>query len=100
VNERLSPADTNAVPPYNEKESQIVERIKRGELRFDPDLLWLVLHFLNNRLAQIDLPLQLLYRHAENLTELQKSKLGTIKKHASEIQAFLTELREISEAKP
>ena len=85
---------------YNEREAQIVERIRKGELRFDPDLLWLVLHFLNNRLQQIDLPLQILSRHPENLTELQKQKLDTIKKHASEIQAFLTELREISEAKP
>jgi hypothetical protein len=87
------------VPSYNDKEAEIVEKIKRGELRFDPDLLWLVLHFINNRLQQIDLPLQILSRHPENLTELQKQKLDTIKKHASEIQSFLEELRTLGESR-
>jgi len=96
LNPLPAPADTSDVPAYNEKEAQIVERIWKGELRFDPDLLWLVLHFINNRLAQIDLPLQLLNRHAENLTELQKSKLDSIKKHAAEIGAFLEELRALA----
>ena len=100
------------MPGYNEREAQIIERIKKGELRFDPDLLFrhtawrirhdfwrrLVLHFLNNRLTQIDLPLQLLNRHPENLTELQRSKLDTIKKHTAEIESFLTELRELGES--
>ena len=85
------------MPGYNEKEAQIIERIKKGELRFDPDLLWLVLHFLNNRLAQIDLPLQILNRHAENLTEIQKAKLDSVKRQVAEIESFLNELRELSE---
>jgi len=93
LNPLPAPADTSDVPAYNEKEAQIVERIWKGELRFDPDLLWLVLHFINNRLAQIDLPLQILHRHAENLTELQRSKLATLQKHTAEIQSFLEELR-------
>lgn len=82
---------------YNAREAQIVERIRRGELRFDPDLLWLVLHFLNNRLAQIDLPLQTLARKTENLTDLQKAKLATIQKHVAEINSFLDEIRSLSE---
>ena len=36
----------------------------------------------------------------QGLNYIKQEKLDTIKKHASEIQAFLTELREISEAKP
>lgn len=86
------------MPAYNEKEAAIIERIKSGELRFDPDLLWLTLHFLNNRLNQIVLPLEILSRHTENLTELQKSKLAIIQKHTAEIESFLTELRSLGES--